>query len=274
MTAIDLRKRPGKAAMGEDRAAIMDAPTVGSPALQRLRDTHKGLSGVDLLEATIKKAFPGKIAVVSSFGAESAVLLHLVAQVDPSTPVIFLNTGKLFGETLRYRDRLQEKLGLTDIRAVGPHPADLVAQDPNGGLWNADADGCCFIRKVLPLERALKGFDASITGRKRFQTNARAGMEPIEEERVRGTGEPGTATGTRFKVNPLAYWTQEDLEAYLDEHKLPRHPLVKDNYLSIGCMPCTARVPEGGSYRDGRWVGKDKDECGIHLPNNLDGDGI
>ena len=274
MTAIDLRKRPGKAAMGEDRAAIMDAATVGSPALQRLRDAYSGLSGMDLLEATIKKAFPGKIAVVSSFGAESAVLLHMVAQVDPSTPVIFLNTGKLFGETLRYRDRLQEKLGLTDIRAVGPHPADLLAQDPNGGLWNADADACCFIRKVLPLERALKGFDASITGRKRFQTNARAGMEPIEEERVRGTGEPGTATGTRFKVNPLAHWTQEDLEAYLDEYKLPRHPLVKDNYLSIGCMPCTERVPEGGSYRDGRWVGKDKDECGIHLPNNLDGDGI
>ena len=247
MTAIDLRKRPGKAAMGEDRAAVMDAATVVSPALQRLRETHKGLGGIELLEATIRNEFRGRIAVVSSFGAESAVLLHMVAQVDPSTPVIFLNTGKLFGETLRYRDRLQEKLGLTDIRAIGPHPEDLARRDPHGGLWNADPDACCFIRKVLPLERALKGLDASITGRKRFQTNARAAMEAIEEEKVRGTGEPGSANGTRFKINPLAEWSQEDLEAYLDAHKLPRHPLVKDNYLSIGCMPCTERVRAGGS---------------------------
>lgn len=274
MTAIDLRRRPGTAAMSESRAAVMDATTIASPALKRLRETHPGLSGVELLDAMIKTEFPGRIAVVSSFGAESAVLLHMVAQVDPTTPVIFLNTGKLFGETLRYRDRLQEKLGLTDIRAVGPHPADLAVKDPNGGLWNADPDACCYIRKVLPLERALKGFDASITGRKRFQTNARAAMEPVEEEKIRGTGEPGSDRGSRFKINPLAYWGQDDLERYVDEHKLPRHPLVKDNYLSIGCMPCTERVPEGGSYRDGRWVGRDKDECGIHLPNNLDGDGI
>ena len=275
MTAIDLRKRPGKAAMGEDRAAVMDnASAVVSPALHRLRQAHAGLGGVELLDALIKTEFPGRIAVVSSFGAESAVLLHMVAQIDPTTPVIFLNTGKLFGETLRYRDRLQEKLGLTDIRAVGPHPADLLAKDPNGGLWNTDPDGCCYVRKVLPLERALKHFDASITGRKRFQTSARAAMETIEEEQVRGTGEPGSATGTRFKINPLADWTQDDLEAYVDNYKLPRHPLVKDNYLSIGCMPCTERVPEGGSYRDGRWVGRDKDECGIHLPANVHGDGI
>lgn len=274
MTAIDLRKRPGTAAMSADRAAVMDAATVVSPALQRIRDRNTGLGGIELLESVIKTEFPGKIAVVSSFGAESAVLLHMVAQVDPATPVIFLNTGKLFGETLRYRDRLQDRLGLMDIRSVGPHPGDLAVKDPNGGLWNADPDACCFIRKVLPLERALEGFDASITGRKRFKTSARSAMEAVEEEKVRGTGEPGSANGTRFKVNPLAEWGQEDLEAYLDQHKLPRHPLVKDNYLSIGCMPCTERVPEGGSYRDGRWVGKDKDECGIHLPNNIDGDGI
>tara|TARA_R110002110_G_scaffold68731_2_gene185818 strand:+ start:4255 stop:5079 length:825 start_codon:yes stop_codon:yes gene_type:complete len=274
MTVIDLKRRPGSVAINKGRAAAMDTATIVSPALQRLRETYAGLAGTELLEAMIVRAFPGKIAVVSSFGAESAVLLHLVSQVDPTTPVIFLNTGKLFGETLRYRDRLQEKLGLTDIRAVSPHPTDLAAQDPNGGLWNSNPDACCHIRKVLPLERALKGFDASITGRKRFQTNARAGMDPIEEEKIRGTGEPGSATGTRFKINPLAFWDQDDLERHADAHKLPRHPLVEDNYLSIGCMPCTERVPEGGSYRDGRWVGQDKDECGIHLPNNIDGDGI
>lgn len=267
MTVIHLKSHEG-------RAAAMDAKTVVSPRLGRLREAYQGLGAQDLLEVMIRSEFPGKIAVVSSFGAESAVLLHMVAEIDPTTPVIFLNTGKLFGETLRYRDRLQERLGLTDIRAAGPHPADLARKDPNGALWNADPDACCFIRKVLPLERALKGFEASITGRKRFQTNARAIMDPIEEETVRGTGEAGSATGTRFKINPLAFWGQEELETYTDTHRLPRHPLVKDGYLSIGCMPCTERVPEGGSYRDGRWVGRDKDECGIHLPVNTDGDGI
>lgn len=267
MTVIQLKSHEG-------RAAAMDTPTIVSPRLGRLRETYAGLTGQALLEAMIRHEFAGKIAVVSSFGSESAVLLHMVAEIDPTTPIIFLNTGKLFGETLRYRDRLQERLGLTDVRAAGAHPADLARKDPNGALWNADPDACCFIRKVLPLERALKGFEASITGRKRFQTSARAVMEPIEEEALRGTGEGNGPAGTRFKINPLAFWGQEELERYTDAHRLPRHPLVKDGYLSIGCMSCTERVPEGGSYRDGRWVGRDKDECGIHLPVNTDGDGI
>lgn len=263
--------------LNEGRAAAMDSATIASPRLVELRAKYQGLTGQALLEVAIREEFAGKIAVVSSFGAESAVLLHMVAQVDPSTPVIFLNTGKLFGETLRYRDRLQERLGLTDLRAVGPHPADLAARDPNGALWSSNADACCFVRKVLPLERALAGFDASITGRKRFQTNARSSMELIEEELVRNvagatSAPPVHAHHTRFKINPLAYWGEEELNRYIEEHRLPRHPLVKDGYLSIGCMPCTERVPEGGSYRDGRWVGQNKDECGIHI--NQDGDGI
>ena len=256
------------------RAAMMDSETVTSSRLADLVARYGQLGGQALLEVMIKQVFPGKIAVVSSFGAESAVLLHLVAEVDPTVPVLFLNTGKLFGETLRYRDRLQERLGLTDVRAVGPHPDDLKARDPNGGLWNADPDACCFVRKVLPLERALTGFEASITGRKRFQTNARAQMAAIEEERVRGVGGPVDPQATRFKINPLSEWTLDDLNGHIETFRLPRHPLVKDGYLSIGCMPCTERVPEGGSYRDGRWVGRDKDECGIHLPVNTDGDGI
>ncbi|MGV8998398.1 MAG: phosphoadenylyl-sulfate reductase [Parvibaculaceae bacterium] len=269
MTVLNLKSHEG-------RAAAMDAPTLLSPRLSELRHDYPDLVGGDLLEAMIKREFPGDIAVVSSFGAESAVLLHMVAEIDPTTPVIFLNTGKLFGETLRYRDRLQERLGLTDLRAAAPHPSDLEARDPNGALWNLDPDGCCYVRKVLPLERALKGFSASITGRKRFQTSARSAMHPIEEEAVRGTGGPAVAgsLGSRFKINPLAFMGQEELEAYTAAHRLPRHPLVKDGYLSIGCMPCTERVPEGGSYRDGRWVGRDKDECGIHIPVNTDGDGI
>lgn len=277
MTALDLtRKSTG---LTDRQAAVMDAEPVTSERLRELRDAYESLAPQDLLEVMIKTEFQGRIAAVSSFGAESAVLLHMISQIDPTTPVIFLNTGKLFGETLRYRDRLQEKLGLADLRAIGPHPDDLKAEDPHGGLWNANPDQCCHIRKVLPLERALRGVDMSITGRKRFQTSARSTMHKIEEEAIRDTGEPdgpqSAARRTRFKLNPLADWDQERLEAYLDEYRLPSHPLVKDGYLSIGCMPCTERVPEGGSYRDGRWAGQDKDECGIHLPvTNTDGDGI
>lgn len=257
------------------RAAAMDGTSLVSQRLLDMRIRYEGLTGGALLEQMIRHEFPGDIAVVSSFGAESAVLLHMVAEIDPTVPVLFLNTGKLFGETLRFRDRLQEKLGLTDVRAVGPHPSDLAARDPKGVLWNSNADDCCFVRKVLPLERALSGFSASITGRKRFQTSARAVMDPIEEEAVKAIV-PGAIPGkTRFKINPLSFWGQEELEAYTEAHRLPRHPLVKDGYLSIGCMPCTSRVPVGGSYRDGRWAGSDKVECGIHISTpNVDGDGI
>jgi phosphoadenosine phosphosulfate reductase len=258
----------------QGRPAMMDTETVSSTRLLELREKHAGLVGGPLLEALIKNEFPGEIAVVSSFGAESAVLLHMVADIDPTVPVIFLNTGKLFGETLRYRDRLQEKLGLTDLRAIGPLPSDLEAKDPNGGLWNQDPDGCCFVRKVLPLERALSPFKASITGRKRFQTSTRTMMDPIEEEVVRSVEGLEPRAATRFKINPLSFWGEEELNEYLTDHRLPKHPLVKDGYRSIGCMPCTDKVPEGGDYRDGRWKGSDKDECGIHMPINMDGDGI
>jgi len=256
------------------RPAPLDGVTVTSPRLNIMRDEYAGLVGQQLLEGMIKKEFPGEIAVVSSFGAESAVLLHMVAEIDPTVPVIFLNTGKLFGETLRYRDRLQEKLGLTDLRAIGPLPADLAAQDPTGGLWNQDQDACCFVRKVLPLERALAPFKASITGRKRFQTSTRTTMNAIEEEKVRAIEGKDPQGATRFKLNPLSLWGEEELSDYLEQHRLPRHPLVKDGYRSIGCMPCTSKVREGGGYREGRWAGSDKDECGIHLPSNMDGDGI
>ena len=236
-------------------------PPFDSAALAALNAGFEGQDASAVLRACIDTHFAGRIGIVSSFGAESVVLLHLVAQIDPTMPVIFLNTGKLFGETLRYRDRLQQSLGLTDIRSVAPHPADLLQKDPKGALWSRDTDGCCHIRKVLPQARAIAGFEALITGRKRFQTGARQMMDIVEID-----------TDGRYKVNPLANWQLDDLKAYIETHQLPRNPLVKDGYLSIGCMPCTQRVEEGGDYRSGRWAGSDKDECGIHL--NIDGDGI
>jgi phosphoadenosine phosphosulfate reductase len=228
--------------------------------LARLQGLAAGRDARGILELALQQVFPGRTAVVSSFGAESAVLLHLVAEIDPTTPILFVNTGKLFGETLRYRDRLQDLLGLTDIRAIGPHPLERARDDPDGVLWSKHPDACCNLRKVRPLRRALDGFEAIVTGRKRFQTHARAAMAPVEYFE------------SRFRFNPLAEWSAATLEAYFTEHALPRHPLVEDGYPSIGCIPCTRRLHAGEAYRDGRWSGLDKDECGIHT--GVDGDGI
>lgn len=233
-----------------------------SSRLEQLQADYNELAALDLLRVMTQQEFPGRIAVVSSFGAESAILLHLLAQVDPTVPVLFLNTGKLFGETMRYRDRLQERLGLTDLRAIGPHPADRDKLDPDGVLWSRNPDACCDFRKTVPLSRALEGFDAWITGRKRFQTQERADMAPVEQVK------------DKFRINPLSNWTQQDLDAYMKDHRLPAHPLVREGYLSIGCMACTSKVAPGEDPRAGRWRGRDKNECGIHLETFNDGGGI
>ncbi len=246
MTVISLSHTAEPRGIGRDRYSM-------------LRAHGENLNSQELLRLAIE-AFPGKIAVISAFAAESVVLLHQIAQIDPTTPVLFLNTHKLFGETMRYRDRLQETLGLTDIRSVGPHPDDRRAQDPEGTLWSRDPDACCHFRKVVPLRRALVGFDAIVTGRKRFQTADRAAMQKVEL--VEGC----------VRFNPLVDWSLPGLIAYVDEHRLPKHPLINDGYPSIGCIPCTRRVAAGEGYRDGRWAGSDKVECGIHT--GLDGEGI
>ncbi|MDA7949087.1 MAG: phosphoadenylyl-sulfate reductase [Hyphomicrobiaceae bacterium] len=212
-----------------------------------------GLSGRDLMEPLITRVFPGRVAMVSSFGAESVVLLHMLASIDRATPVIFLNTGKLFGETLAYREMLAERFGLTDVRDVRPDPVDAARSDPHGDLWNSDATACCWFRKVLPLQCALTGFSAWITGRKRFQSPGRASLEPVEIE------------FDRVRVNPLARWSPADIAAYAAKHNLPEHPLVKKGYPSIGCAPCTAPVDAGADARSGRWRDQDKSECGIHF---------
>jgi phosphoadenosine phosphosulfate reductase len=227
--------------------------------LEVLRARAENLDTAGLMKLAIDE-FPGKIGVISAFAAESVVLLHHVAQIDPTTPVLFLNTGKLFGETLRYRDRLQDVLGLTDIRSIGPHPDDRRKRDAEGTLWSRDPDACCHFRKVVPLRRALGGFEAIVTGRKRFQTMMRATLDKVE------------LSEGRFRFNPLVEWSLSDLTRYIDEKGLPKHPLVNDGYPSIGCIPCTRRVAADEGYRDGRWAGLAKDECGIHA--GVDGEGI
>jgi phosphoadenosine phosphosulfate reductase len=192
--------------------------------------------------------------MVSSFGAESAVLLDMVASVDRNTPVIFLETGKLFPETLAYKDELVRSLGLQDVRVIRPDPADLARFDPNGDLWQREPDMCCHIRKTEPLDRALEGFVGWITGRKRFQGGKRATLPTIEQDPVSGL----------LKLNPLANWSLEDIRHYRRLRQLPLHPLLSRGYLSIGCAPCTRAVKEGEDVRAGRWWQLDKTECGIH----------
>ena len=224
-----------------------------------LAQRYRALEGEALLRPLIEGEFQGRIALLSSFGAEAALLLDMVAQIDRTVPVIFLDTGKLFGETLRYRDALVARLGLTDLRVLKPDAAEVERRDPDGVLWRRDPDACCRLRKVEPLARGLAGFAACISGRKRYQGGARASLAGIE------------ASGGLIKIDPLANYTPERIAAEFSARGLPPHPLEADGFLSIGCMPCTDRVAPGEDRRAGRWRGRGKSECGIHRPTTVAG---
>ena len=224
----------------------------------RLNRMFRGSSTQEMLEGVIKGNLAGDIAIVSSFGAESAVLLHLVAQVDPNIPVLFLDTGKHFAETLEYRDLVAEKIGLTNLQILTPDAEELAKKDETGLRWSYDPDGCCEIRKVKPLEKALAKFDASFTGRKSFQSATRANLPRFEVDTSDAQG--------RLKINPLIDWSADEIADYFMKHDLPAHPLVAKGFPSIGCEPCTHKVAPGEDPRSGRWKGWDKTECGIHKP--------
>jgi phosphoadenosine phosphosulfate reductase len=224
--------------------------------LSELRDSYGELEGPDLLRAFLGGPFAGRVACVSSFGAESAVLLDMVAAIDRATPVIFLETGKLFPETLAYQRELCATLGLGDVRIVRPEPADLARYDADGTLHRREPDLCCQLRKSEPLDRALAGFDAWITGRKRFQGGARMALPTIEGDPVTG----------KIKLNPLAGWSPDEIRAWRRRRALPLHPLVVHGFASIGCAPCTRPIAADAPPRAGRWWGLDKTECGIHRP--------
>lgn len=242
---------------------VMDVSLFGDyTAASRVEERFVALDARALLRLSIQDLYPGRIALVSSFGADSAVLLHMVSTVDKATPVVFVDTGHLFPETLAYRDELVALLGLTNVQAVAPSVEDLATYDPEQFLWSSDPDLCCEVRKVRPLGRAIEGFDAWITGRKRFQSDTRANLPLFEAE------------GARIKINPLASWDATRLLAYLDAHELPRHRLVAKGYPSIGCIPCTSMVRPGEDARAGRWRGRAKTECGIHLGVVSGGAGI
>lgn len=220
----------------------------------RLNERYRHHAAMAVLSHALTDPEVGPLALVSSFGTESVVLLHMVAVLDRRLPVLFLDTGMLFADTLAYQLEVTERLRLEDVRVIRPDRAALLERDADGLLHQAQPDACCALRKVEPLARALKGFDGWITGRKRFQGGARAALEFFEAD---GEG--------RIKVNPLAHWRPEDVAEYMAENRLPRHPLAARGYRSVGCVPCTTRTAPGEGVRAGRWRGLDKTECGIHL---------
>jgi phosphoadenosine phosphosulfate reductase len=222
---------------------------------QVLNRVHAASEAVVLLDDVIRHQYRDGVALVSSFGADSAVLLHMIAHIDRTTPVLFLETGMLFPETLTYQRELASRLGLTDLRLIRPDPDDLAGDDPDATLHRDNTDACCFLRKTLPLRRVLEPFGAWITGRKRAQGATRAGLELFEEDRENGL----------LKVNPLAHWDGETVRGYMAAHDLPPHPLVARGFPSIGCAPCTTQVAPGEDSRAGRWRSSAKVECGIHF---------
>ena len=222
------------------------------PSADELDRALRDASPAEIVAAALKTVGRDKLALVSSFGTESATLLKVMADVDAAIPVIFLDTGWLFEETLAYRDTLIATLGLKDVRSVKPAEEVLSLDDPDRDLWFSDPDACCRIRKVEPLARALQPFSAWINGRKRFQGNARVEIPVVEDD------------GVRLKFNPFANVSRQEIEAIFVGARLPRHPLVVSGFLSVGCMPCTSRTTEGEDARAGRWRGRAKTECGIH----------
>lgn len=206
-----------------------------------------------LLDAMIHDIFPNEIVISSSFGAEAAVLLQMVADVDKNAPIFFLNTGHLFPETIAYRETIAEYFGLTNILNIHPDPVHIENADSEGTLWQRDHDYCCHLRKVLPLMEARTPYKAWVTGRKRFQSETRSVLEKIELDKE-----------GRIKINPLFNWTHDRVVSQFTKFDLPKHPLVSKGYPSIGCLHCTNAVKEGEDVRSGRWTGSGKTECGIH----------
>lgn len=208
----------------------------------------------ELLERIFAEKAHGKAALVSSFGSESAVLLHLASRVDPSIPVLFIDTLMLFEETLQYQLELAQTLGLSNVIRILPDLHEARDKDPYGRLHLTDPDSCCDLRKIKPLEQNLCNYNAWVSGRKRFHGDERSqlAVQEIDEQ-------------GRHKFNPLAEWQAGDIKAYFERHELPRNPLFFRGFRSIGCSPCTVAVGDQEDARSGRWRGQDKSECGIHL---------
>jgi phosphoadenosine phosphosulfate reductase len=224
--------------------------------VEQLNGSYAHHSATAVLERALGDPQVGRIGLISSFGADSVVLLHMISVMDRTTPVVFIDTEMLFPETLEYQLELTKRFRLSNMQVIRASEANIAQTDPDGTLHQRDTDSCCALRKTVPLQNALSQFDAWITGRKRFQSSTRATLDFFENE-----------DDVRIKVNPLAHWAPENVREYMENNNLPSHPLVAKGYPSIGCAPCTSPVAEGEDPRSGRWRGQEKVECGIHFVN-------
>ncbi|ESQ77258.1 phosphoadenylyl-sulfate reductase [Asticcacaulis sp. AC402] len=240
---------------------LKQAPSDGAQRSRDLSERYEGMTAQDILRDAIRNEFFGDITLSSSFGADSAVLLHMISEIDPALPVLFLDTDRHFFQTLQYRDELARRLGLTNLVNLKADIDEAAVEDGKNTLWRTHPDQCCDLRKVRPLNREMEKWGAWISGRKRHQSASRAGLPIVEFD------------GQHFKVNPLANWNSDDIAAYFVAHDLPPHPLVEQGFPSIGCFTCTKPVEQGADARSGRWAGTEKVECGIHNPI-YGGDGI
>lgn len=247
---------------GEESGLPLDELVAARQQVAELNARFRHFGTSYFLEAVLTRNLFDRIAMVSSFGAESAVLLHLIAQIDRDLPVLFIDTQMLFPETLAYQTDLAAHLGLTNVQTVRADQAVLDVADPYGALRLKDPDACCDLRKTRVLNAALDGYDAWITGRKRHQAATRSGLNYFDLDEATG----------RIKINPLIDWKPARLSAHIDRFDLPRHPLVAQGFKSIGCKPCTTRVADDEDPRAGRWRGLEKTECGLHRPTQTKGD--
>ncbi|MCU0830500.1 MAG: phosphoadenylyl-sulfate reductase [Rhizobiaceae bacterium] len=242
--------------MSASAAAVLDLawpPGGHDPVLSALAERHIGRDGALDFASAIRDPLLGRLAMVSSFGADSAVLLHQISRINPEMDILFIDTGKHFAETLDYVDTLSTEFGLANVRFIRPDAGLIALEDSRAELWQKNPDLCCMLRKTFPLQDALSGYQSWITGRKRFQGASRAALPFFERD------------GDHIKLNPLAKTSAEDILSYARRHDLPQHPLVERGFLSIGCAPCTRAVKPGEDPRAGRWSGLNKVECGIHL---------
>tara|TARA_B100000242_G_scaffold147935_1_gene105436 strand:+ start:307 stop:1005 length:699 start_codon:yes stop_codon:yes gene_type:complete len=220
--------------------------------LNQLNDNSKKLSPQDILDNSINNIFKKKMVYVCSFGTESAIILHMISDIDRSFPIILLNTNYLFKETIEYKDYLIDKFKFSDFKEISPSVEDLKINDSKGTLWKEDPDLCCNIRKVLPLQKELQKYDAWISGRKSYHEEERKNLKFFEY------------INKKIVVNPLAKVKRDFVNSYFKIHNIERHPLFESGYQSLGCTHCTVKTSKIDSPRSGRWANKIKTECGIH----------
>src|SRR5919204_3202274 len=225
----------------------------------------EGAGPFEVLRWAVDRFHP-RLLMATAFGAEGCCILHMLADIQPAVRVINLETGYQFPETLELRERIKERYGI-EVEYIRPELTVAEYEAEHGGpLYRIRPDQCCYDRKILPLRRAVEGYDAWISAIRRDQTNHRQAASVVQWD----------AKFNLVKVNPLLHWTKKEVWAFIVEHDVPYNPLHDRGYPSIGCWPCTRPVRDGEDERAGRWAGTDKKECGLHVlePEQESGSGI